>query len=59
MRIIEGTLSRLGTVGEVLLFLWHRKLWWLVPMFVVLLLLGGLMILAQTTGIAPFIYTLF
>jgi hypothetical protein len=36
-----------------------RKKFWLLPMFVVLLALGGLLILGQISAIAPFIYTLF
>ena len=48
-----------GIAGEVLIFLWQRKLRWLIPMMVVLLLFGILIMLASSSGIAPFIYTLF
>ena len=48
-----------GVVGEVLQFLWARKLWWLIPMVTVLLLMGLLLIFASASGVAPFIYTLF
>jgi hypothetical protein len=51
--------SNLGVVGELLGFLWQRKLWWLIPMVIVLLIFGLLMIFASTSGIGPFIYTLF
>ena len=51
--------SNLGVVGEVLAFLWQRKLWWLIPMVLVLLLLGLLLVFASASGIGPFIYTLF
>jgi hypothetical protein len=50
---------KLGIVYELLTFLWQRKLWWIMPMIVVLLLFGILIILAQSSAIAPFIYTLF
>ncbi|MDP2632297.1 MAG: DUF5989 family protein [Candidatus Curtissbacteria bacterium] len=40
-------------------FLWKAKLWFLIPFVAVLLLFGFLMIFAQATGVAPFIYTLF
>lgn len=40
-------------------FLKARKKFWLLPIIVVMLLLGGLLILAQGSAIAPFIYTLF
>ena len=45
--------------GELLSFLWSAKLWWMVPVVCMLLLLGGLIILAHSSAIAPFIYTLF
>jgi hypothetical protein len=51
--------SNLGVAGELLGFLWQRKLWWLIPMIIVLLLFGLLLIFASTSGIGPFIYTLF
>jgi len=44
---------------EFWLFLRTRKKYWLVPIIVVLLLLGALLLLAQGSAIAPFIYTLF
>jgi len=56
---IKGITSRLSIMGELLIFLWQRKLWWLIPMVLVLLLFGLLLIFAQTSSIAPFIYTLF
>jgi hypothetical protein len=51
--------ERIGIMGELLVFLWERKLWWLIPMVSVLLLFGVLLIFAQSSAIAPFIYTLF
>jgi hypothetical protein len=51
--------SNLGVEGELLGFLWQRKLWWLIPMIIVLLLFGLLLIFASASGIGPFIYTLF
>lgn len=55
----RGALARLGIVGELLAFLWKRKLWWLVPMIVVIVLFTMLLIFAQGSAVAPFIYTLF
>lgn len=40
-------------------FMRERKKFWLMPILAVLLLLGGLLVLAQGSAIAPFIYTLF
>lgn len=41
------------------LFMRERKKYWLLPLIIVLLLLGGLIIFAQGSVLAPFIYTLF
>jgi hypothetical protein len=40
-------------------FLRVRKKLWLLPIILVMLVLGGIMVLAQGSAIAPFIYTLF
>jgi hypothetical protein len=55
----RGMMTNTGVVGEVIQFLWVRKLWWLIPMVTVLLLFGLLLIFASSSGVAPFIYTLF
>lgn len=59
MRVIESLIGMVGIGGELLRFFWQRKWWWLTPMIFVLLLLGALVIFAQSSAIAPFIYTLF
>ena len=50
-------------MGEFAMELWafmrERKKFWLLPIIVVLLLLGGLIVLTQGSAVAPFIYTLF
>ena len=56
---IRSMVSNLGVAGEFLVFLWRRKLWWLIPMIVMLLLFGLLLIFASASGVGPFIYTLF
>ncbi|MDP6137285.1 MAG: DUF5989 family protein, partial [Arenicellales bacterium] len=47
---------------EFLIDLWGfmrvRKKFWLAPILIVLLLLGGLILLAEGTAVAPFIYTI-
>ena len=40
-------------------FMKIRKKFWLAPIIIVLLLLGTLLVFAQGTAVAPFIYTLF
>ena len=46
-------------VAELWAFMKARKKFWLLPIIIVLLLLGLLLILAQGSAVAPFIYTLF
>ncbi len=40
-------------------FMRENKKFWLAPIIVVMVLLGGLIVLAQGSAVAPFIYTLF
>ena len=51
--------GRLGILGELIQFLWQRKLWWMIPMILILVLFGVLIVLAGSSPVAPFIYTLF
>jgi uncharacterized membrane protein len=59
MQALQSLWSKLATAADLLSFFWKNKWWWLVPMLLVLLLLGVLLIFAQGSAIAPFIYTLF
>jgi len=52
-------MSRLALLKEMWDFLHIRKKWWLAPIIILLLLLGVLIIFAQSSAVAPFIYTLF
>jgi len=44
---------------ELWAFMRVRKKWWLAPVLVVLLLVGTLLVFAQGSALAPFIYTIF
>ena len=46
-------------IREFLEFLKERKKYWLLPIIIVLAIFGGLIILAQGSAVAPFIYTIF
>ncbi len=52
-------MGKLRVLSEFWGFLKERKKWWLAPIVIVLLLLGILIIFAETSALAPFIYTLF
>ena len=47
------------TLNELWRFLRVRKKLWMAPIIIVMVVLGGLLILAQGSVVAPFIYTLF
>jgi len=44
---------------DIINFLIVRKKFWLIPIFILLILFGGLIVLSQGSVVAPFIYTLF
>jgi hypothetical protein len=49
----------LSFLKEFWAFLQTRKKYWLLPILIMMLLFGVLLVLAQSTAVAPFIYTLF
>jgi heme A synthase len=46
-------------IAELWRFMRMRKKFWLLPVLVVMVLLGGLIVMTQGSAVAPFIYTLF
>ncbi len=44
---------------ELLRFVVNRKKYWIVPILLILLIVGGLIVITQGTSIAPFVYTIF
>ncbi len=59
MKFIHNAARRFGIAGELLSFFWAHKRWWMLPMVVLLLCVGVMIVLAQSSSIAPFIYALF
>jgi hypothetical protein len=49
----------MGVFSELWAFMRVRKKWWLLPVIVVLVMVGTLLIFAQGSALAPFIYTIF
>lgn len=45
--------------GELIGFLWRRKMWWMIPMVSVMLFFGIIIVFGSSSGVGPFIYTLF
>jgi hypothetical protein len=52
-------MNRLAIIKELWEFLRERKRWWLAPILIFLVLLGGLLLFAKGSALAPFIYSLF
>lgn len=57
--LLSSLRDTFSTVRELFHFLWRGKVWWLVPVVVIVLLSGIIVLFAETSAIAPFIYTLF
>ena len=51
--------DKLDIAGELIAFMWQRKMWWMMPIVVVLLFFGLLIAFGNATGVGPFVYTLF
>lgn len=51
--------SRVTLIGRLCAYLWRERLWWLVPMVVMLFTIGGFLLFTQSSAVAPFMYTLF
>lgn len=56
---MQTIFARMSILGELLQFLWRRKLYWLIPMILVLSIFALLIILASNPATQPFIYSLF
>lgn len=51
--------KRRGLLAELWAFMGQRKKFWLAPVIAVLILVGALLVFAQGSVLAPFIYTIF
>lgn len=49
----------LSLLKDLAAYMSKRKKWWLAPIIAVLFVVGGLLVLAQGSAVAPFIYTVF
>ena len=52
-------MEKLLVFRDLLALIWERRAWWLIPFVAMLLVLAGLVIVSQSSVIAPFIYPLF
>lgn len=56
---LSDIMMRLGILGELLAFMWRRKLYWLVPLIIFLMIFAVIIILGSTGPGAAIIYPLF
>jgi len=59
VKVVDQLKNRFSIMSELMTFLWARRLWWMIPMVVVLLAFGLLIIFTQSSALAPFLYPLF
>jgi hypothetical protein len=56
---ISCIMGKMSLLKELLLFLKETKMWWLAPIFIILILLSIFIFLTEGSAVLPFIYTLF
>lgn len=54
--MFDRVLSKLRTIKALFSFLWAQKAWWLLPIVILTIVLGTLIALSNTAGIATFVY---
>ena len=59
MSFIEEAQGKASAFKSLFDFIVARKKWWLAPLLIILFLLGILIVLTESTALAPLIYTLF
>jgi len=59
MRFLVNFFRKFLIFGELWRFMRARKKWWLLPILVLLVMLGILLVFAESSFLGPFIYTLF
>ncbi len=59
MSVKQNIEDNLSLVGEFWQFVRHRKRFWLVPFFVIIVLLSVFIVLTESSAFTPFIYSLF
>lgn len=59
MGLVRSTGRRFGIVGELVVYFAGHRRWWMLPLVLVVLVAGLLILLAQSSALAPFLYPLF
>jgi hypothetical protein len=56
---LSNFFMRMGIIGELMAFLWKRKLYWLMPMMITLLVFAVLIVIGSASPAGGFIYVFF
>ena len=52
-------MNKISIIMELIEFLMNNKKWWLIPIIILLVFFGSLIVLAEGSALAPFIYAIF
>ncbi len=55
----KGSWRTLSLIKNLLSFLWKKKLWWLAPIILMLIVVGFMIFVGQSSALSPFVYALF
>ena len=58
MKFVSAATRNIKTAAELFSFFGGKR-WWVLPIIVILFLLGAFIVVAQSSSLAPFIYTMF
>lgn len=58
-RLEEENMAKQSLIKELVQFAMREKKWWLIPLLVILVVIGGLIVFAQSSALAPFLYPFF
>ncbi|MCL0031170.1 DUF5989 family protein [Dehalococcoidia bacterium] len=56
---MRNLLDKLTIAKDLIRFLWDQRLWWAIPSVMVMLIFGIIVVIGSSSGVGPFIYTLF
>lgn len=56
---LKSLAGKFVIIGGLFRYLWNNKMWWLTPLVAVLVILGAIIIIGQSTPLGAFIYTIF
>ena len=55
----ENIMAKQSLLRELVQFAMREKKWWLIPLLVMLVVIGGIILFAQSSALAPFLYPFF